>query len=334
MTTFGRLGSLGGGFGRLGGGQGGAVPPNAIIAGAGSYAWTGQDATLTVTELKSVAGGSGSYTWTGADATPVQNHIIAASGGSYTYTGQDATLTYSGGAWTPASLSGLIVWLDASVSASVIRSGANVSAWNDQSGNGNNFTATNNPQYSATSFPGSLPGISSWSGSAYIRNASISLNSATLSCFAVFSMTSTNAFGGIVSIQGASGGNDFNTADGVAFSAGNNNQTTSVARGGSPSYSGSRNITTGSARSGGYVFNGTQGITYGDFSGTTAASSSTAAIGNTTAAIAIGVRQSTGPSFANPWIGPISEVIITTSAITGTDLTNLQAYWAAKWGTP
>lgn len=95
--TFGRLGSLGNGFGRLGSGQGGAAPLGTIIAGAGSYVWTGQDATLTFTEQRSVAADSGSYAWTVADATLIHNRIIAASGGSYTYTGQDATLTYSGG---------------------------------------------------------------------------------------------------------------------------------------------------------------------------------------------------------------------------------------------
>jgi len=74
--SFGRLGALGRGFGRMGSGgkSGSIIIPGIITAGTGSYAWTGDD------------------------ATPVQNHILTASGGSYTYTGQDATLTKSGGA--------------------------------------------------------------------------------------------------------------------------------------------------------------------------------------------------------------------------------------------
>lgn len=69
--TFGRLGSLGRGFGRMGSsGEGGHV----IIPGT-------------------IDAGGGSYVWTGSDLTPIQNHIVAAGGSSYAWTGQDATLT-------------------------------------------------------------------------------------------------------------------------------------------------------------------------------------------------------------------------------------------------
>jgi hypothetical protein len=111
--SFGRLGSLGRGFGRIGssGGGGSVIVPGVIAAGGGSYVWTGQDATLTVTTLKSVAADSGSYLWTGDDATPVQNHIIGAAGSSYAWTGQDATLTKSASYTGPGDVvSGAISW--------------------------------------------------------------------------------------------------------------------------------------------------------------------------------------------------------------------------------
>jgi len=77
---------------------GGVSPSGTLIADLGSYAWTGQDASLVVEAPASVAAGAGSYAWAGDDATPVQNHTLAGAGGSYAWTGQDATLTKSGGA--------------------------------------------------------------------------------------------------------------------------------------------------------------------------------------------------------------------------------------------
>ena len=40
------------------------------------------------------------------------------------------------GGWTPADLTGLILWLDASDTATIIHASGVVSAWNDKSGNG------------------------------------------------------------------------------------------------------------------------------------------------------------------------------------------------------
>jgi hypothetical protein len=93
-----QFGYLGRRFGlRPGGRAGSVIVPGTIVAGGGSYLWTGQDATLTIMAQRSVAADAGSYVWTGDDATPVQNHIIAGAGSSYAWTGQDATLTASGG---------------------------------------------------------------------------------------------------------------------------------------------------------------------------------------------------------------------------------------------
>lgn len=148
--SFGRLGSLGSGFGRLGGGgSGSVVTPGIIAAGGGSYAWTGQDATLTVTVQRSVVADAGSYAWIGDTMTPLQDHFVTASGGSYAWTGQDATLMVSGG-FDPLTLfSGGAVglWLDPSDSATTFQdsalttpaaSGNPLGGLTDKSGNGNN----------------------------------------------------------------------------------------------------------------------------------------------------------------------------------------------------
>ena len=56
--------------------------------------------------------------------------------------------------FTPASISGLNLWLDAQNSSNVLRSGSNVTAWNDSSAVGNNFTATGTPAYTSSAING------------------------------------------------------------------------------------------------------------------------------------------------------------------------------------
>jgi hypothetical protein len=51
----------------------------------------------------------------------------------------------------PNQLSGLALWLDAADTATVIRSGSNVTQWRDKSGNGFNATGVNNPTFSVNS---------------------------------------------------------------------------------------------------------------------------------------------------------------------------------------
>jgi hypothetical protein len=57
----------------------------------------------------------------------------------------------------PRTISGLAVWLDASVSSSITLNGGNVSQWNDLSGNGRNATqatAASQPSYSTAALNG------------------------------------------------------------------------------------------------------------------------------------------------------------------------------------
>lgn len=60
-------------------------------------------------------------------------------------TGLSNTLTRTVSFSIPKSVDDLLVWLKGD--AGVLTSGSNVTSWEDQSGNGNNFTATNNPQF-------------------------------------------------------------------------------------------------------------------------------------------------------------------------------------------
>ncbi len=238
------------------------------------------------------------------------------------------------GPWTPASLSGLTVWLDASDSGSVIRSGADVSAWNDKSGNGNNFPGTNNPQYSATGFNTSYPGIAVTSAAgSYFKSGAVALNSANLSVFIVGNITSPDLDDGVISLLGNGQSADWNNAASFVVDP---NDTSNRIRlfTASGAY---QSVITGAANGAhafGWVFDGTNGTPYLDgTSGTPAAK--TGAFGNPSAIIALGNRLSTGGAVTGDTInGTYAEVIITASAITGTDLANLDSYFVAKWGTP
>jgi hypothetical protein len=56
----------------------------------------------------------------------------------------------------------------------------------------------------------------------------------------------------------------------------------------------------------------------------------------TTAQFAIGNRilaGVVGGAGGNAWEGPISEVVLTNSVLSSTDLSNLDAYFVSRWGT-
>jgi hypothetical protein len=79
----------------------------------------------------------------------------AGFGGAFNYNGISSKPENS--SFTPASIAGLSLWLDASDSASVRRTGAKVTAWNDKSGNVRNATA---PQAKPTYVSNALNGLS------------------------------------------------------------------------------------------------------------------------------------------------------------------------------
>jgi hypothetical protein len=88
--SFGKLGALGRGFGRMGGGGGTGTVfiPGVITAQKGTYTITGNDAGL------------------------IASHgALVAALGTYAVTGVAATLTYSGGASTAGQPIGLLLTL-------------------------------------------------------------------------------------------------------------------------------------------------------------------------------------------------------------------------------
>jgi hypothetical protein len=234
-----------------------------------------------------------------------------------------------------SALPNLLINLDASNSASVIRSGANVTAWNDLSGNGINFTGVNSPQYSATSWPGSLPSITFTNASSRYFTASTSLSSTTLSVFVVGRASASVNNGGWFSLLGVGGGDDYNQTWSMALSNGGSGPPFNTVRAFltySVTYSGSLNT----IYTAGVVFDGTNGTTYRDFNTVSPSpSASTGTFGGAgTTRLAVGSRIGAGPAYNTFLTGDIAEVIVTTGAVTGTDLSNLHSCLSAKWGVP
>jgi len=107
------------GLGNSGTGGGASEPEGSIIAGAGFFTVSGQEAILTQTHT-----------------------ALDAAQGSYTLSGQDATLTYSGGgaAFSPDDISGLELWLKGD--GTIADTSGLVDQWNDESGNARHVTAS------------------------------------------------------------------------------------------------------------------------------------------------------------------------------------------------
>lgn len=240
-----------------------------------------------------------------------------------------------GGATCASVLPGLVLNLDASNTASVIKTGANITAWNDVSGNGNNFSVSSatNPTYSATGFNTSKAGVtfSQAAGTFLESGSSVALNSANLSIFVVNAFTtSSDTNAGVVSLLGAGQANDFANDASLILAVnhfGNNYQLASNA-----AYQDAISAPPSTAQTVGWIFDGTNGTGYLNFSPDTPAPK-TGTLGNPTATIALGARllPTPGTAFLD---GTIAEVIITSSALSGGQLTALHTCLSAKWGTP
>lgn len=241
--------------------------------------------------------------------------------------------TAVGAAWTPASLPGLKVWLDATVTASVHLSSSNVTQWDDQSGIGNNFvqaTSARQPTYSATGFNSSKPGVTVVAAnSQFVRNTSVGFNSATAYYFVVLTHTvSGGNQGAIVCFVGSGAANDF--GDAKSFIQATN---------GSTGFRLTANdfddlsITLANSTPGvvGGIFNGASSHVYLDFSAGSNATH-TGTLGNTTADIAFGSRPWNGNTPS--WDGTYGEIVIGEGVPSAGDLTSFHSYCQTKWGTP
>jgi len=163
----------------------------------GNFSTNGLSSTMTVT----VAANSG-VTLLGTTTQNIGGG--SATPGVITYTdlqankavtGVHLTATAAPGYGTPPA--GMAIWLDANNPASVVSSGGNVSAWNDASGNGNNFSTvqgTGNPTYANSSMTGETARKVVTFNNNELVNSTLHYTGTALSTFIEFRRISATAY--------------------------------------------------------------------------------------------------------------------------------------------
>ncbi len=233
----------------------------------------------------------------------------------------------SSAAFTPASISGLVLWLKAD-QITGLSDGDPVSTWLDQSGVGNDGTSSgsNRPIYK-TNIQNSLPAVRFITTPTWIRGV-ISVTGTTVSVFVVSTLNSGSAnFGRFVSLA-ATSTNDFNdTKYAAALLRDGSNQGLAAYRNSELSVKSIPAYAT--AFSAASVFDGTNQTTYVN---NVATGSPQASSGSFTIS-AYSLGENLGAS-SGALSGDIFEVCVYTGALSSTDRANLLAYAQSKWGTP
>lgn len=251
----------------------------------------------------------------------------------------------SGSAFTPASLTGLVAWYDASTgvySDAGVTPATNtqtVQQWNDQSGNGYHLkqaTGGNRPQFLSAGF-NSLPSVTfTVAGLTSMQTTADSVIMGTGLVGSVFGVARITTSGGATSRLVGFIGNgqaDDTTSNHSAAWVFVTQATGTMAsfRGGffasdASFFSASTNYRFGN------IYDNTNNTNYVN----NVAGTPVAATGLTwTSPGAIIVSSSTLGSITCGgacWDGPISELVMTNTALSNTDRTNLDNYFKTKWG--
>jgi hypothetical protein len=234
--------------------------------------------------------------------------------------------------WDPTQIANVVaVWR---ADMGVTTSGSNVTAWADQTSNGYSLTGFNSPQYSATGF-NSHPGITvSVSANSYLARTGMTFRTAPLSLWILFTVTGNNTNGGRLFSLGTGTGDDYTTPScsfGVSMSGGN------------PTASGIDNIGSAGVTPSlntpqliGSITNGTNNNYYCLNSATAVNSQATstptegsATSGNNVIGVGCQYNGYSGVQFD----GTLAMVVLTSSAMSGTDIANLISFVNGVWGT-
>lgn len=222
---------------------------------------------------------------------------------------------HAAGGWTPASLPGLVAWYDASNAGSITSSSGNVSQWNDLSGSGFHLvqgTGANQPDTGVNTLNGL--NVIKFIRANSDRMTKSGISTTVTSVFGVFKNSYTTG------TQVPCGTN----ADAFSYLLGSGGVINMFAGAGG---SGSSNSTTNNTAFTAYcLINGASSVL--NLNGT----STTTSTGTTTAATAIQVGDAA--SGGNYWNGDIAEFFMSSSLISGADLTSARTYLTGKWGTP
>lgn len=232
--------------------------------------------------------------------------------------------------FSPTDLSGLSLWLKAD--AGVTLSGANVTAWADQSGNGNNASANSGEEPTfISSFSNSKPAIEFNGTTQIIQIADAnSLDFLTTSSFIVLKYIGQGTGNNIVYFKNANAGSPEDPAMyGLVGANGDNLVSFSVNVGGWSDYETSIFITNAVPKILSMTLDGTNQNVYSNGSlsnnfsivGNIATSTGTLQIG--------GYNQSFNAS--EYFYGQIAEVIMYNRAVTGTERQQVEAYLNTKY---
>jgi hypothetical protein len=233
-------------------------------------------------------------------------------------------------AWDPTQLTNVVaVWrADKGVTGN-----PNVTAWLDQTTNAYSLTGVSNPQYSATSF-NSNPGITfTVSAHNYFTVSPFTFNTSALSIWTLFTVTTNNTNGGRPFSMQSGTGDDYTApswSGQVSMTAGN------------PAGSGYDNIgTAGVTPSGlntpqlmGGICDGTHGWLYLNNATAQNQSNTSQTDGSATPATnQVGVGCQYNGNANVQFDGTIAMIVLTSSAMSTTDISNLISFVNSTWGT-
>jgi len=237
--------------------------------------------------------------------------------------------------FSPNSIAGCVLWLDAADQSSMSLSGSTITAWNDKSRNSQSFTVTGTPTLVINSQNGNSS--VSFNGSSYFQNSTLITPIASHSAFVVFKFT-TSGYYGLVGFS-TSAVNGYDNANAFRY-AGN-----AISSGGTLT----NDMIDVYANNGGYFLplsvatsnalifyeqttvNSPYPIGAEYYNGSLGAYTSVQQFNYTPGTSATGIRVGGSTGNTN-MIGNIYEVIVYNQTLTGTQRQTIESYLAQKWG--
>ena len=217
--------------------------------------------------------------------------------------------------WTPAQLPGLVAWWDAGDASTITLNGSNVSQWRDKSGNGRHFgqsTAANQPTYNATAMNG-RPALVMGSG---IRmTGTVPLDDPCTIYSVAYLTTVGSGFRRIISSGNPNTGMFFGVYAGAFATFFGNGTVWNDTNANSSLFTVSAPSVLGVVNQGAVATPYTNGNAQTNKVGTMVATTST----------------TLGEVSSQPWDGPISEIVIASSALSTDNRQKLEGYLAWKW---
>lgn len=255
------------------------------------------------------------------------NYVLRVNGDLIVY--QFGTLNIVQNLNLPASLTGLIGWWDASVTASLTLSGTDILNVADQSGGSNGLTWTGfaKPIYNATGFNSKPAFTFNGSLANAFTNTSFPLGTGnTLTCWYVGNLTSATAYtdAGIISYTGAGQAADWQNLGSFVVSrpgssATNQQITRNVVIANVPCSANANHRVIATINSSGVMTMYIDGV----------AQTPNTCSGNWTSPGTLNIGRSQGAAY---WSGPVGEIGIATDYSDATTVAQLDIYLKNKWG--